>query len=206
MEESEKQTPTPEPAENMNPSTIQAVVLSGGSPACKRLGLWLARHCPDWRYGSGEYGYNVARNQSITRFLREDVPSGKTHLLMFDHDMVPLPQSEAILTEPGEMLYCGFVGKEASHAHYDDGDFGWACSRISAELLGKVGYPWSQDIIKDGRRIECECNFFRKKAIAAGESSRMVGIVGHEQTGIIVPNPAAKHGWSIMWPSDLEEL
>jgi len=186
----------------MNYSHIQAVVLSGGPPACKLLGPWLARHCPDWRYGSGEYGYNVARNQSITRFLREDVPAGKTHLLMFDHDMVPLPATDAILTEPGDMLYCGFVGRAASHGHKGPGDFGFACSRLSGRLLDQMGYPWSVDRIEGGRRVQCECAFFRKRAEAAGATPRMVGIVGHEQTCILLPTET-ELGWAVAWPQDL---
>jgi hypothetical protein len=184
---------------------IQAVVLSGGPPACKPLGLWLSRHCPDWRYGSGEYGYNVARNQSITRFLREDVPKGKTHLLMLDHDMVPLPDqtTDAILTEPGDMLYCGFVGRAASHGHKGQGDFGFACCRLSAGLLEKVGYPWSRDRVDGGRRTQCECAFFRWRAATIGESPRMVGIVGHEQTCILLPTDT-ELGWAVAWPRDLQ--
>jgi hypothetical protein len=178
--------------------TIQTVVISGGPPACKPLGLWLSRHCPGWRYGSGEYGYNVARNQSITRFLREDVPAGKAHLLMFDHDMVPLPETEAILTEPGDMLYCGFAGKHGSRGHYGPGDFGFACSRLSADLLTKIAYPWSVDTIREGRRVQCECSFFRQRAAAIAVEPRMVGIVGHEQTCILLPD--SKRGWKIKWP------
>ena len=183
----------------MSPSTIQAVVLSGGPPANKLLGPWLAWHCPDWRYGSGEYGYNVARNQSITRFLGEDVPAGKTHLLMLDHDMVPIAETNAILELPGDLLYCGFVGRCASKGHKGHGDFGWACSRISAELLSRVGYPWSRDTIEDGRRVECECTFFRKRAAALGAKPRMVGIVGHEQTCILLPTET-ELGWAVAWP------
>ena len=187
----------------MSPEQIQTVVLSGGPPACQPLGLWLSRRGLAWRYGSGEYGYNVARNQSITRFLREDVPAGKTHLLMLDHDMVPLPETAAILTEPGDMLYCGFAGRCGSRGHRGPGDFGFACSRISATLLAAVGYPWSQDRIENGRRVQCECAFFRKLAAAAGATPRMVGIVGHEQTCILLPSDT-ELGWAVAWPHDLE--
>ena len=68
---------------------IQAVVMSAGQPACRALGQWLGQHGLAWRYGSQDYGIDAARNQNVRRFLADDVPRGKTFLLMIDHDMVP---------------------------------------------------------------------------------------------------------------------
>lgn len=181
---------------------IQVIVMSGGPPPCESLSLWLSRHRLDWRTGSKEYGIDAAREHNFARFLREDVPNGKRYLLGIDHDMVPLPETESILSEPGDLLYCGYVGRHGSRGHYGDGDFGMGCFRVSATLLSKIEPPWCQTTVTDGRRVECECQWFRHRAEAAGAASKMVGHIGHEQRCILLPT-STELGWSVAWPRDL---
>ena len=186
-------------------SHLQVVVASFGAPASRGLGLWLSHHGLDWRYGSSEYGVDTIHNQNITRFLREDVPRGKTDLLSIDADMVPLPETDAILSEPGNLLYCGHVGRYGSRGHKGDGDFSIGCYRASADLLELMGPPWVQTIVAGGVRVHCECNFFRHRAAQEGAVARQAGIIGHEQRCILIPTNTDL-GWAVAWPTDLGEI
>lgn len=180
------------------------VVMSGGGPPARELALWLSRiGCP-WRFGSAEYGIDVARNQNVRRFLREDVPAGKLHLLMIDDDMVPVEATRPILDEPGDLLYCGYAGRSGSRGHYGQDDFGEGCFRASAGLLGKMADPWFATTYYQGRRVACEGLHFQRHARAAGVHPRMVGIVGHAQRCILLP-AESKLGWQLAWPFDLAE-
>ncbi|MEI8374804.1 MAG: hypothetical protein WCJ35_18425 [Planctomycetota bacterium] len=178
---------------------IQTIIMSRGEPPCRPLALWLSENFLDWRYGSQDYGIDHARNQNIRRFLREDVSAGKTHLLSIDADMVPVESTAEILTEPGELLYCGYVDRFGSRGHIGQGDFGAACFRASAELLARMGDQWFEMGYHNGKRIACECSYFHNIAQQAGGRSRQVGVIGHQQTCVLVP-AETETGWILQWP------
>lgn len=207
----------------MNPADIQIVVSSYRQPPCSLLNEWLRSLpylCGTWRAGSQEYGIDVARNQNVTRFLREDVPAGRTHLLMIDGDMVPvsLPcdlgqrPTASILKEDGDLLWCGYVGHQGSKGHVGDNDPGCGCLRISAELLKRISPPWFATRYDKTmtKRIECECAGFHQLAIQAGvDKARQVGVIGHQQGGddgcILIPDASQKQGWRSCWPNNLRQ-
>jgi hypothetical protein len=158
------------------------------------LARWLDGKC--WRYGSPEFPTDVARNQTVNRFLDEDREFD--HLLMIDADMVPLPDqpdgqrgTDAILTEPGDILYCGFAGAGGIRGHYGDGDFGTACCRISRKVLESLLPPRFRFPTNAAGtvRASCECSWFHAHTRPRWPI-RMVGIAGHIQPMILVPGPA----------------
>lgn len=199
----------------MNTSTIQIVVSAYRQPPCTLLLEWLQRLpylCGTWRIGSQEYGIDVARNQDVFRFLHEDVPAGRTHLLMIDYDMVPLGPTKEILTEEGDLLGCGYVGHQGSPGHI--AEIGCGFMRVSFELLTCIEKPWFQTRYDENltRRLECECSEFYRKALAVRDEShdfRQVGVVGHQQGGdtgcILIPDSRQKSGWALAWPADLRK-
>lgn len=178
--------------------------MTASGPPCEQLSLWLSDNELKWRPGSKEHGVELARNQSITGFLRHDVPKGKTHLLCFDHDMIPLRETRHILRGDDELAYCGHVGKHGSRGHVGNGDFGAACFRVSADLLQRMGKPWWQTTVVNGVRVECECAYFRKRAEGVGAKAKMVGLVGHQQTCILVPT-SEPPGYVVKWAEDLPQ-
>jgi hypothetical protein len=182
---------------------IQAVVMSAGQPASRALAQWLSRQGIAWRYGSQDYGIDHARNQNVRRFLAEDAPRGKAFLLMVDHDMVPTPETVSILTTPGNLLYCGYADRYGTPGHYGDEAFGAACFRASAELLAAMPDPWFKMGYVDGRRVACECGFFRMRAKGLGYQSQMVGIIGHEQRCVLLPDEHG--GYALHWPPEFED-
>jgi hypothetical protein len=178
---------------------IQVVIMSAGQSCSQILGSWLSAYKLDWRYGSEVYGIDLARGQNINRFLEFDVPKGKTHLLCIDHDMIPLIETNKILTSPGDLIYCGYCGRMGSPGHYGDDDFGCACFRVSAKLLMTMQKPYFQTTVVDDVRTECECKYFLKKT----QGAKMVGTIGHLQECILIPTPQTTNGWSLAWKKDL---
>lgn len=206
----------------MNAGNIQIVVSSYRRPPCSLLNEWLRGLpylCGTWRIGSQEYGIDVARNQNVTRFLREDVPAGRTHLLMIDGDMVPLGPpydlgqgaTAAILKEEGDLIWCGYAGHQGRNGHFGGRSMGCGCLRISADLLKRIPPPWFKTQYNEQmtRRIACECDGFYQLAIRAGatKNPREVGVIGHQQGGddgcILVPTTNNPAGWNLFWPADL---
>jgi hypothetical protein len=174
--------------------SILVAVMAFRQEPNRLLARWLENKC--WRYGSPEFPTDVARNQTVNRFLAEDRQFDP--LLMIDADMAPLPDqpdgqrgSDAILTEPGDILYCGFIGAGGIRGHYGNGDFGAACCRISREVLEAMLPPWFRFPTNAAStvRTSCECTYFRARAKSRWPI-RMVGIVGHLQPMILVPDPA----------------
>jgi hypothetical protein len=151
-----------------------------------------------------QYDICLARRQSLANFLRDDVPAGYTHLVQIDEDMVPVGATDAILTATGDLVYCGYRGQRGRRGHYGDGDFGCGCSRISADLAGKVNVATSFDFALDADRlavVACECDVFRRQAESLGYASRMVGVVGHLVEMVAVPEAGAMDLLSLRWPA-----
>jgi len=189
---------------------IQVVIMARFDTATPWLADWLDRHNLPWRYGSPEFGIDCARNQNIVRFLREDVPNGRKHLLMIDKDMVPLPATDAILKAEGDLLYCGYVDREGSAGHCSPTGFGAACFRASATMLQKmqdegVAPPWFEMGYNPERtrRTHCECLDFQRRAAKVGVKSQMAGVIGHLQTCIVVPDGQSP-GYRALWPHELD--
>jgi len=173
--------------------SILVAVMAFRQEPNRLLARWLENKC--WRYGSPEFPTDVARNQTVNRFLAEDRQFD--HLLMIDADMVPLADqpdgqrgTDAILTEPGDILYCGFVGAEGIRGHYGDADFGAACCRISRAVLESLSPPWFRfpSNAAGTVRTGCECTYFRARAKSRWPVC-MVGIVGHLQPMVLIPTP-----------------
>jgi len=179
---------------------IMVVISSNGKPCSRILGKWLNNYKLDWRYGSPENYTELARNQNINRFLKLDVPKGKEYFLGIDQDMIPLIETNKILTSPGDLLYCGHAGRHGTKGHYGDDDFSAACFRVSARLLMTLQKPYFKITVVDDVRTECECKYFLRKTQV---KAKMVGIIGHEQTCILIPNVSAKMGWALAWEEDI---
>lgn len=185
--------------------SIQIVVVSHDRPINKLLGRWLAKlGITDWRYSSRDYDVGEVRNQAVTRFLREDVKRGKKYLLLLDDDMVPVASTHAILSALGPIVFCGSAGPFGTRGHYGDGDFGENCCRLEADILRQMRYPYFKACYVNGMRVACDGQQLRSQAVRLGITPKMVGIVGHLQSCILLPEES-ELGWSVAWPHDLEQ-
>jgi hypothetical protein len=148
------------------------------------------------------YDICLARRQCLAIFLRNDVPAGYTHLVQIDEDMVPVETTERILTEPGDLVFCGYRGRHGQRGHWGDGDFGCGCCRISAELAGKLDLACAFDFrLSDDRLavLACECDTFAHEALRVGCRPRMVGVVGHLVEMVAIPIEGDKV--RLEWPA-----
>jgi hypothetical protein len=185
--------------------TIQIVIISHDRPVNKLLGQWLARHrITDWRYSSKDYDVGEVRNQAVARFLREEAPAGKQYLMLLDDDMVPVKSTDAILIADGPLVYCGSAGPCGTKGHYGTGDFGENCCRMRVDLLRQLSYPYFKARYENGVRVACDGMVFHEQVRrTCGIQAEMVGVVGHQQTCILLPTETDL-GWGILWPHNLE--
>jgi hypothetical protein len=189
----------------MNLNEIKAYVMTRHKPPCRELSRWLFGHRLDWSYSSSEFGIDVARNQTVNRFLQEQVPKGKQYLMMIDADMVPVVDTHRIISADGDLVWCGYTEEPPAKGHYGEGDFGAACFRASASLLSRMQQPWFKMKYDGclGRRLACECSYFAACARGQGVEPRMVGIIGHARRCIMFPTPETTLGWKICFPHEL---
>lgn len=192
----------------MRIDTIQTYVMAHRATPNELLRSWLRSYSPNWKRGS-QVGFRVdlARNQTCNQFLRDDVPRGKTDLLLLDADMVPVIETRGILSQPGELVFCCYAGHHGTHGHRSTP--GAACVRVSAELLAKMTRPFFHVPVNEtcDELLGCECDHFHAAAVAAGAKAIRVGTIGHQQGGsdgvILFPNDGNKTGYSFCWPEDL---
>ena len=156
----------------------------------------------DVRTQRSHYDVCTARRASLANFIENDVPAGATHLLMLDDDMVPVPGTERILTEPGDLVYCGYVNRSGRGRHYGHGDLGCACLRISDKLAASIPIATSFEFVFNASRTEvekCECRNFRDQARDLGYESKMIGTIGHCVNMVVVPTETgAEQRWPII--------
>ena len=182
---------------------IQIVIVSHDRAANKLLGRWLAsNNITDWRYSSKEYDVGEVRNQAITRFIQEESKTGKQYLLLIDDDMIPIDSTNAILDTEGDMIYCGSAGPCGTRGHYGDYDWGENFCRMSIELLQQMKYPYFKTCYENGVRKHCDGYAFLKQAVEQGAQPKMVGVVGHQQTCVLLPSEN-KLGWAMCWEHDI---
>ena len=170
----------------IEPREIQIVVMAYREEPNRHLQAWLNGLCRrgyEWRYGPETHPVYVARNQVVNRFLAEDTM--KQHLVMIDAPLVPIQdQTVRVLTEPGEVVYCGYVGRYGTPGHC--GTFGCGCFRASRRVYEAAPPPWF-DFGYDAtltQKTECECQRFARRL---AEPPRQVGIVGRLSEMILVP-------------------
>jgi hypothetical protein len=173
------------------------------TPACEQLSRWLYAKGLDWRYGISDYEIDVARNKNVLEFLKSD----KQYLLMINHDMVPLPETNAILTADGDVVYCGSYSSRGTPDHIGDKQFNSACWRVHRRVFESFGPPWfrvghSGDVTE---RTYCDCNYFKDRCNDAGFDSHMVGLIAQRVEIVLFPDPADPASkWKFFWAAGMD--
>jgi len=191
------------------PEEIQIIVM--GAPN-EFLAHWLMINGLQWRRAVDSYDCDVSRNRATREFLAHDVPKGKRYMVMFDADMVPCGETQALLTATGDLVFCGHVGAQGGRGHSGPGNFAAACFRVSLRCLQKIGDVSSGvwwNMGKDPSRSErthCECAYFNHTARAAGFAPVQVGVIGHMQTCIIFPVNNSPEQWKLIWPTQYRHM
>ena len=182
---------------------IQVIIM--GEPN-EFLAHWLMTNGVRWRRAIDSYDVDVSRNRATREFLAHDVPKGKKYMMMFDADMVPCGETQALLTSPGDLIFCGHVGAQGGRGHCGDGNFAAASFRVSLRCLQKMGqiskgvwWNMGKDASRS-QRTHCECSYFNHMSRKAGFVPTQVGVIGHMQTCIIFPVNNSPEQWKLLWP------
>lgn len=186
---------------------IQTYVMAHRSVPNRLLMKWLTAWQPDWKQGS-QVGFRIdlARNQTVNAFLKDDVPRGKTHLLLLDADMVPVISTNKIIPTHGDLVFSEYVGRSGVHGHRTSPGAG--CVKVSADLLGKMVKPYFCVPVNETCDLleGCECDYFYRNAIKAGATAIKAGMIGHQMGGnggcVIFPANTAS-GFRAAWPEEL---
>ena len=143
---------------------------------------------------------DLVRNREVGRWLAEDATK---YLLMVDSDMVPLAETNALLIEPGDALWCPYVDQAGKVIDPQANGVGTGCMRISRGLAEAVPEPRFEYVLgADGRTVvKSEAFTFTEKAAAAGFTFRAVGRAGHLMRLVALP-PGPGHEaveWKFEW-------
>ena len=146
----------------------------------------------EWRYGPETHPVYVARNQVVNRFLTED--TAKQHLVMIDAPLVPMKGSTInVLTQPGEVVYCGYYGRYGTAGHHQD--FGCGCFRASRRLYESLPPPWFDFGYDETltQKTQCECIRFAHRLASLSLDGhavepRQVGVIGRLAEVVLIPS------------------
>ena len=173
----------------IDPREVLIVVMAYREEPNRHLQAWLNALSPrgyEWRYGPETHPVYVARNQVVNRFLAEDTT--KQYLVMIDAPLVPIRgQTVRVLTEPGDVVYCGYFGRYGTAGHY--GNFGCGCFRASRRVYESLPPPWF-DFGYDAtltQKTQCECARFANRLQVAGVEPLQVGVIGRLTELVLIP-------------------
>jgi hypothetical protein len=111
------------------------------------------------------------RNHEASLFLREtDLP----WLLMLDDDMVPVPESQALIDSQAPVSGGRFWSRTGNEAHTPLGSIGLGAVKISREVLKVIDPPWFSF-----ENSPCECAYFCKLLMKHGYAAVKAGVFGH---------------------------
>jgi hypothetical protein len=127
---------------------------------------------------------DLTRNHEVQKWLREDRTD---HLLMVDADMVPLAETNALLTEEGDVVACPYPGDGGRQIDVDRQGIYTGCLRVSRAVMQRMKPPWFEyTVTEDGcNPKEGESYTFTQKLVALGVEVRMVGGIGHREPVVL---------------------
>jgi hypothetical protein len=110
-------------------------------------------------------------------------------LLLIQDDVVPLPETEALLTCDAALAVAQAWGRAGTEQHPHR--FSLACLKMHRKVVQAIPAPWFAFAFSpDGLRQEaCECLHFHQRAQAAGFPLVQAGMVGQRQMVTILPGP-----------------
>jgi hypothetical protein len=133
---------------------------------------------------------DLTRNMEVGRWLEED---HTRFFLMVDSDMVPVDETNAILTADGDVVACAYVDQHGHPIDWKEHGIQTGCLRISREVMLALPQPWFEyKVSEDGRATtQGEAHTFSQKLIAANVTPRIVGRIGHLLRMVAIPPAAA---------------
>lgn len=173
----------------IDPRDILVIVFEGRR-ANSELRRWVERF-PNYRISQAprELADFIGpwRNHEVLDFLAGGFP----WLLMVDDDMVPVPDTEALVHSRADVAGAAAWRQDGTGVAHGDADtISAAALKISRRALLAVTPPWfAVEFDPTGSKIvRCECKFFCDKMRAAGFLPVTVGRIGHLIRMVVIPS------------------
>jgi hypothetical protein len=143
---------------------------------------------------------DLVRNREVGRWLEEDRTQ---YLLIVDSDMVPVPETAAILVEEGDLVACPYVDQAGRVIDWQKQGIGTGCLRVSRRLMQTLPEPWfSYELDERKRTVEKgEALTFTERLISTEVKPRAGGRIGH-LIPMVAVTPAEGHDapeWRFLW-------
>jgi hypothetical protein len=181
----------------MHPAIQLAILVKPGCRPNRHLRRWSDRfdHRRQWPGSSDRQGIPAARNDLLAWFRDE---SGLPWLLMVDHDVVPLPETQRLLASDAPIAGPRIWAKTGAEAHPHG--LSAACLKIHRRVVAALRAPWFRYRPRKG---QCECAYFIGKARAAGFRPEKVGLVGHRFPVVVCPG---ENGPAFKFDSEIDHV
>lgn len=176
-----------------------------GKPRWRRMrisaSLWLLKIFPKENiYRINISPYICARNAPIRNIILPNLDRFDD-ILSIDFDVTPTVGASRFLSTPGDVVACK-VKTDNPHAWDLPTSFHTPFWRARTKVFAAIEPPWfSFPYSKDGcKMLSCDCEYFAKKALAAGFTVTHGGHSGHQckrgtplekPTGHGTPTPSA---------------
>jgi hypothetical protein len=146
---------------------------------------------------------DLTRNMEVGRWLEEDRTQ---YLLILDSDMVPVDETNAVLTADGPVVACAYVDQHGHAIDWKENGIQTGCLRLARDLMLTIPPPWfeykvSEDIRKT---TQGEAYTFSQKLLAAGQVAKIVGRIGHMLPMVALPPTTegapteVRYGWQFL--------
>jgi len=134
---------------------------------------------------------DLTRNMEVGRWLEED---RTRFLLMVDSDMVPVDETNAILTADGDVVACAYVDQHGHSIDLKQHGIQTGCLRVSREVMQVLPPPWFEYKVSEDIRQTTQgeaYTFSQKLLTASGVAPKVVGRIGHMLHMVALPPVAS---------------
>jgi len=140
--------------------------------------------CPEDK--GAMYLLAMRRNIVAKWFLEK---SSLPWLLMINDNVIPLESVDELLACEADVAGAHFFSRRGGEGHDVDGSVATACVKISRRAFERIPPPYFRYEYNDDHteRLQCECGWFCKQAIAAGFYPVKAGVVAHMIEVALIP-------------------
>ncbi|HUX00842.1 MAG TPA: hypothetical protein VMY35_07665 [Phycisphaerae bacterium] len=171
--------------------TIQVVVFDG-SREHPLLSSWLLGFPHVLRFRDVQPGkrgsiyLQTCRNRAVKWFQQETT---LPWLLLLDDDEIPVSETEGLIVCEADVASAAYVSQKAEMLHPHPGGLCGGALKVSRYALEKIEPPWfGVRFSADGcDAVECECQWFERRAKAAGFHPVKAGSIGHIVSYLTLP-------------------
>ena len=149
------------------------------------LDEWSGRFTRKWMMRIAFSDHLASMRNHAFKWFRDECT--EEWLIMVDDDMVPLPETEALLEAKGDIVGARAAARSGHESH--QGSLSMGCVKVHRRVVEGIAPPWFEfAYTADGAEVaSCECLYFWRKALDAGFTIVKSGVIGHRFPVTVVP-------------------